>query len=314
MFNENISEDVDVPSAGVLKLWFVLQDLYCEHLERNNFSPIELQKMINHYGDKYTHTDKVIMLIYGITTVKSFVLNEEKLPKDRFNKDDLSKDELNENIKELSTTQTILDTNIGELVIGYDYAYVRKTLYTPNVELTGVDKFISEDKRVLYNINYPYIFIDNHNQQLKIIPPVDYDVYIMLNPPKYSEDIYFVDIKSLDMTRLYEREPFNSEQGEETENIKTTIDIPNYTFNKNFVVKQTEENNQEYIYLVQEYVKQDSEDEVKQHSFNNIGFDEVKQQKQTVYQLIIDNHMNIYNIYWFDDHYRCEKLYLKHYE
>ena len=305
MFNENIDDKVDVPSMGVLKLWFVLQDM---NLPNYNYTPVDMQNLMNHYGDKYTHIDKVIMLIYGVSTVKSYTLNEEKIDKARVNPKDLTDREKQTDSNELITPQVILDTNIGELVIGYDYAYVKKPIYTPNVELSDKDIAVSTDERIIYNINYPYIFIDCHNETLKVIPPIDYDTYITTlgEQPTASDhwnseakqrgetDSYIIDIKTLDMRHIYSRQPFDSNDGELTDKITKALGLSDYTFDCNFIIKSADDNGErlaENIYLVQQYKQTNGGDKL--------------------YQLIIDNHYNVYNIYWQNSGYICEKLYLK---
>ena len=292
MFNENIDDKANVPSMGVLKLWFVLQDM---GIQGHNYTPVDMQNLMNHYGDKYTHMDKVIMLIYGVSTVKSYTLNEEKIDKARVNPKDLTDREKQNDSNELITPQVILDTNIGELVIGYDYAYVKKPIYTPNVELSDKDIAVSSDERIIYNIDYPYIFIDCHNETLKVIPPIDYDTYITTLGEHGETDSYIIDIKTLDMKHIYSRQPFDSNDGELTDKITKVLELNDYTFDCNFVIKHgVNENGErlaEDIYLVQQYKQTNGGDKL--------------------YQLIIDNHYNVYNIYWQNDGYICEKLYLK---
>ena len=292
MFNENIDDNATIPSMGVLKLWFVLQDMKTNYA----FTPIDMQNLINHYGDKYKHIDKIIMLIYGVSTVKSYTLNEEKIDKSRVNTNELTDKEKQTDIKELITPQVVLDTNIGELVIGYDYAYVKKPTYTPNVELTAKEKVVSNDERILYNIDYPYIFVDCNNNILKVVPPIDYDTYInSLSDKQDKPDYYEINIESLDMKHIYLCQPFDSNQGEQTDKITKALELNDYTFDCNFIIKQCV-NDSEDIYLVQQYklMQKESDEEVAK-----------------VYQLVIDNHYNVYNIYWRDSNYICEKLYLE---
>ena len=284
MFNENIDNKACVPSTGVFKLWFVLNDIYKNSSIKNELTPIELQQLMNNYGDKYTHIDKIIMLIYGVSVVNSFDLNEEKIAKTRINTADLTDKETSDDITELITPQIVLDTNIGELVIGYDYAYVKKQLFTPNVDISGIDKLVSEDERVVYNINYPYIYIDNHNEKLKIIPPISYENFIMLSKPEHDIDYYTIDINTLKMVRVYDTQPFDISTTERTDKVNKALDIDGYTHDDNYIIRDGD-----YLYMVQHY-KSSSDDKC--------------------YQIVVDNRFNVYNIYWQVDKYICEKRYL----
>lgn len=292
MFNENIDDNATIPSMGVLKLWFVLQDMKTNY----GFTPIDMQNLINHYGDKYKHIDKIIMLIYGVSTVKSYTLNEEKIDKSRVNTNELTDKEKQTDVKELITPQVILDTNIGELVIGYDYAYVKKPTYTPNIELTEKERIINDDERIIYNIDCPYIFIDCNKNILKVIPPIDYDTYInALSDTQNKVDYYEINIESLDMKHTYICQPFDSNKGERTDKITKALELNDYTFDCNFIIKQCVNDNED-IYLVQQYKATQKE--------NN-------EEVAKIYQLVIDNHYNVYNIYWQNNDYICEKLYLE---
>lgn len=290
MFNELINDNVDVPSLGVLKLYFVLQDLYSNCETTYNLSPIDMQNIMNHYGDKYKHIDKVIMLVYGITSVNSYTLNEEKLDKSRFDPNELTDKEKQAKGNELITPQIVLDTNIGELVIGYDYAYIKKPTYTPNIELSEKTKTILRDERINYNIDYPYIFINPHNEYINVIPPFEYNKYIEMLDTTTDNNIYYINIKTLEMKRFYRHQPLTKTEDETIKQQNKPIEIDNYIYDTTFISKQTN-NNENYVYLVEQHKN--------------------KQDENILYQLIIDNHYNVYNIYYIDSYYMCEKLYLK---
>lgn len=293
MFNENIDDNVNVPSLGVLKLSFLLQDMY----DNYTLTPIEMQNLMNHYGDKYTHIDKVIMLIYGITSVKSYILNEEKIDKQRVNNEDLTDKEKQTENNELITPQIVLDTNIGDLVIGYDYAYIKKPTYTPNVELSEIEKIIATDEHINYDINYPFIFIDNHDENLYIIPPIEYNKFIndFINPDSLVQydNMFIVNVSSLDMQHIYSAQPFDQNKGETIEVDSESLKLNNYNYDTSFKITDNKNN---FVYLVRQH----------KSTQPNATDNEYK-----LYQIIVDDHYNIYNIYWNNDHYICEKLYLK---
>lgn len=290
MFNENIDEGVLVPSEGVLKLSVVLDDLYA-HVPNHSpriHSPIEMQKLINNYGDKYTNTDKIIMLVFGVTCVKSFTLNEENISKSRVHPDDLSEQERDEKITELVCPQLVIETNVGDVVIGYDYAYVRKPTFTPNVVIDERTQKIMKDDRIEYDIDYPHISINNHDAILTLVPPVVYEDVIA---GKSFIDTYLINTHSLEMTRTFAKEPFSSDGCKEID-AKSTIDVNGYSHPKNFLVEEHDEDGKTTnIFLVQQL----SNDEGK------------------LFQFIVDNHYNLFHVTFSDvfKQYICQKHYLK---
>ena len=150
MFNENIKELSNVvPSLSIMKLSSMISDIYKHNKESYLLNEIDMQKLFFNYGDKYTLIDKIIMLLFGVVRVDNYVINEEKIPKERVSENDLSDKEQNINVKELVTPVVELYSNVGTVVIGYDYAYVNYQEYSPSIELSEVQKAINIHVQVL---------------------------------------------------------------------------------------------------------------------------------------------------------------------
>lgn len=237
MFNENIEELKDIiPSLAIIKLCAMIRDIY-KHAEHPNIlNEVDMQKLYINYGEKYTTIDKVILLIYGVTSVSSYRIEEENIPIDRFSKESLSDKEKEkiekENIKELTSPKIIIDSNIGTVVIGYDYAYVRKEEYTPNVELTEKQKTIRDDKTILFNINYPFMRISPDTNDIFVHPVNTYEQYKKLEPFRYNNELYKINTKDYVFIRSYSKKPY-----EITEEMKSVelpdekiIKIDNWTY------------------------------------------------------------------------------------
>ena len=230
MFNENIDDiKTIVPSLNIIKLSQILHDIYKHGKIQYQLTPIDMMKIFISLGDKYKTIDKVILLMFGVKSIKSFKVEEEKIPIERINPNSLTEDEKeainNEDetkrIKELSAPVSILDTNIGIVVIGYDYAYVAKETFTPNIEISEEDKKIIEDENIKFNINYPYIKIDYENDTLLTYPIYTYDI-IRDNKQKYSIDYFFINIDKSIFKHIYNKEPIKMDENSMS---KTTEEI-----------------------------------------------------------------------------------------
>ena len=279
MFNENIDDLNDViPSLAIMRLSFMLKDIYKHAKKPNLLNEVEMQKLYINYGDKYNAIDKVVLLIYGITSINNYKIDEEKIPISRVNIESLNEKEKalydKNELPELITPKVILETNIGSVVIGYDYAYVRKETFTPNIELTDEQKIMLDDERLTFDVNYPYISIDPDNQIITISPIVSYDVFTMKDKPKYTYEKYIIDIQKYEFKRAHSCEPIK--YMEEYEIIEVSEDkrpnIDNWDYNKSYLIK--EGNNEE---LIIEYTKESKQFQIitkNDYSISTISFDE----------------------------------------
>ena len=94
MFNENIDDLNDViPSLAIMRLSFMLKDIYKHAKKPNLLNEVEMQKLYINYGDKYNAIDKVVLLIYGITSINNYKIDEEKIPISRVNIESLNEKE-----------------------------------------------------------------------------------------------------------------------------------------------------------------------------------------------------------------------------
>lgn len=191
MFNENVNDMNDVvPSKPIISLRQMIKDIYSEHEERNTLTELQMQKIFINLDNKYTLIDKIILLLYGVTNIEAYAIDKEMIPIERFDKKNLTEKELE--CKELESTKLIIETNNGTLIIGYDYAYMRKQTYTPNIILNEHQKQLTEDERVIYNIDYPYVYVKNND--IYILPIVEYNVFITQENPKYKTDCYHINV------------------------------------------------------------------------------------------------------------------------
>ena len=212
MFNENIEELHDIiPSIAIMRLYDMIKDIYKNGKKPYMLNEVDMQKLYINYGDKYTAIDKVILLIYGIISISEYRIEEEKIPIERVNISTLSEKERalydKNELHELVTTKIIINSNVGVVVIGYDYAYVRKEIYTPNIEINDDDKVMLDDDRLVFNINYPYISIKPDEQIINISPLIDYDEFIMKTKPKHSLELYTIDVINYKFTHTYSTKP-----------------------------------------------------------------------------------------------------------
>lgn len=279
MFNENIDDLNDViPSLAIMRLSFMLKDIYKHAKKPNLLNEIEMQKLYINYGDKYNAIDKVVLLIYGITSINNYKIDEEKIPISRVNIESLNEKEKalyeKNELPELITPKVILETNIGSVVIGYDYAYVRKETFTPNIELTDEQKIMLDDERLTFDVNYPYISIDPDNQIITISPIVSYEVFTMKDKPKHTYEKYIIDIQKYEFKRAHSCEPIK--YMEEYEIIEVAEDkrpnIDNWDYNKSYLIK--EGNNEK---LIIEYTKESKQFQIitkNDYSISTISFDE----------------------------------------
>lgn len=268
MFNENIKELTNVvPSLSMMKLSSMINDIYKYNKDRYTLNEVDMQKLFFNYGDKYTLMDKIIMLIFGVVKVDNYIINEEKISKDRIPEKELSDKEKDINVKELVTPVIELYSNVGVVVIGYDYAYVKKPEFTPNIELTDMQKALDDDNNILYDINYPYIYIDNENNVLEIYPVLEYDIDKHIATSKHSFDKYVVDINNSMFKRYYNKKYImfdeancNIKDKEEVYKDKDLPHVEGYKFSKIFDKTVTKDNVIKYK-LITEYVS-DDEDKV----------------------------------------------------
>lgn len=276
MFNENIKELSNVvPSLSIMKLSSMISDIYKHNKESYLLNEIDMQKLFFNYGDKYTLIDKIIMLLFGVVRVDNYVINEEKIPKERVSENDLSDKEQNINVKELVTPVVELYSNVGTVVIGYDYAYVKKQEYTPNIELTELQKAINEDDNVYYDINYPYVFIDNENNVLEIYPILKYDKDKHILISKYEFDKYIIDLNNSMFKRFYNKDIVKYNENNCTiknkEDVYKDKDLPvinKYKFNRIFDKTVNKDNILKYK-LITEYISENDENKLFQFINNN---------------------------------------------
>lgn len=240
MFNENISDLKNIiPSIAILRLSDMIKDIYKNTNKQNLLNGVELQKLYINYGDKYTAIDKAIMLIYGITRIDNYKIDEEIINIDRVNI--LS---LNETEKELydkgklnkvATHKLILSTNVGDVVIGYDYAYVRKETYTPNIELTPEQETILNDERLIFDLNYPYIKIDPYKQLIYIHPVITYKIFTKEEEPKHNTETYIIDVNEYKFIKIYSKQPLK-ETDEIINNEKDNfLKVEGWSYDKTFI-------------------------------------------------------------------------------
>lgn len=259
MFNENIEELHDIiPSIAIMRLYDMVKDIYKNGKKQYMLNEVDMQKLYINYGDKYTSIDKVILLIYGITSISEYRIEEEKIPIERVNISTLSEKERTlydkNELHELVTTKIIINSNVGIVVIGYDYAYVKKEIYTPNIEINDDDKVMLDDDRLVFNINYPYISIKPDEQIINISPLIKYDEFIMETKPKHSLELYIIDIINYKFTHTYTTKPL-----EITDKYKVIelsqdkiLKIDNWTYKASYSVKGEKER------LVVEYINNDN--------------------------------------------------------
>lgn len=219
MFNENIDDLHDIiPSLAIMRLCAMVRDIYKDAKKPNILNEIDCQKLYLNYGDRYNQIDKVIMLIYGITEVNEYRIDEEKISIERIDLSTLSDKEKElydkKELNEVATTKLILNTNIGELVIGYDYAFVRKEVYTPNIEISEEDKILINDDNLKFNINYPIIVINPSKQLLTIKPIINYKQFIGEEPLTHTFDEYHIDINEYSFSHVYNTKPYICDEGD----------------------------------------------------------------------------------------------------
>lgn len=220
MFNENIEDLHDIiPSIAIMRLHDMINDIYKHSKKPYLLNEVDMQKLYINYGDKYTAIDKVVLLIYGITSVSDFKIEEEKIPIERINintLNDKEKELYDKNeLKEVVATKIVINSNVGEVVIGYDYAYVRKETYTPNIEISDEEKIMLEDDRLIFNINFPYINIKPYEQIVNISPLITYEEFTMKNKPKYDMELYTIDVRNYKFTRIHNKQPIKITDGYE---------------------------------------------------------------------------------------------------
>lgn len=259
MFNENIDELHDIiPSIAIIRLCCMVRDIYKHSNTPNMLNEVDMQKLYINYGDKYNPIDKVILLIYGVTSISDYRIDEESIPIDRINKETLSEKEKElydkGELKELTTPKVILNSNVGTVVIGYDYAYVRKEEYTPNVEITDEQKIILEDTRLSFNINYPYISIDPYNNILCVSPIISYKEFTMEEAPKHSIDKYIIDVNRYNFQRIYSKQPYTKYEDYKIIDIKPDkiLNIDGWEYKQSLL-----KNNDKKETMIIEYTKDD---------------------------------------------------------
>ena len=259
MFNENIDELRDIiPSVAIMRLYAMLKDVYKNGNKPYLLNEVDMQKLYINYSDKYTPIDKVILLTYGITSISNYKIDEETISIERVNIKSLSEKEKGlydkKELKELVTPKVVLDSNVGTVVIGYDYAYVRKETYTPNVEITDEQKVILDDERLVFDMNYPYIHINPDDQILTIRPLIDYDIFTMKTPAKYTYEKYVIDIQKYDFKRFHTKQPYKYTDGcEQIEQQEKDIPkIEGWEYTKSYLIKKDPKEK-----LIIEYTKDD---------------------------------------------------------
>ena len=232
MFNENIDEIKNiVPSVNIIKLYSMLKDIYKRGKFQYSLTPIDMMKIFISLGNKYITIDKIILLMFGVKSIKSFEVKEETIPIERFNFNSLSDEEkeaLNnedeiKRPKGLTTPVSVLDTNVGIVVIGYDYAYVAKESFTPNIEISEEDRKISEDDEIKFNINYPYIKIDVYNNELITYPIYTYDI-IKDNKQKYNIDYFVINDEKHIFKHCYSKQPIKFDENDTNKYIPKTVE------------------------------------------------------------------------------------------
>ena len=232
MFNENIDDIKNiVPSINIIKLYSMLKDIYKRGKFQYPLTPIDMMKIFISLGNKYITIDKIILLMFGVKSIKSFEVKEENTPIERFNINSLSDEEkaiLNSEEetnkpKVLTTPVSILDTNVGIIVIGYDYAYVAKETFTPNIEISAEDKKISEDNEIKFNINYPYIKIDVYNNELITYPIYPYEI-MKNNKQKYNIDYFIINDEKNIFKHCYSKQPIKFDENDTNKYIPKTVE------------------------------------------------------------------------------------------
>ena len=268
MFNENINDLKNVvPSLGVMKLYKMLIDVYKRGERRYNLNPLEMMKILIALGDKYKLIDKIILLCFGVVKIEDVSVSEEILPISRFKESSLSEDEKkllqNENEDErpagLAAPVSILKTNIGTVIIGYDYAYVNKPEYTPNVVLTEEEEKIKNDVDINTDINYPYIKVDGDNNNLLLYPVYKYSDYVE-KKQKHENEYFTIDVEHLILKDIYLTNPIKYEDDKERYILKTIDEvdkntlpnIPGYSF-KYTLIKRDKNNKSKLIKHILHY-------------------------------------------------------------
>ncbi len=185
------------PSLPIIKLYYMCQDLY-----NKNTYPLFFRQMTNNitrdYSDKFTFLDKIILLILGVEKVNGFKMMKETLDIKRFDPTSLSEEEMTH--PELESPVIYMNTTNGNVVIGYDYAYVVKPKLQPSIDEKSDDekKHAEEQDKVDYDIDYPVVAIDNEKDVITIT--------------KHGNDkVFFLEYKTYNF-----RSVFSSEQVDTT--------------------------------------------------------------------------------------------------
>ena len=319
MFNENIDDLHDIiPSLAIMRLCAMVRDIYKNAKKPNILNELDMQKLYINYGDRYNQIDKVIMLIYGVREVNEYRIDEEKISIKRIDLSTLSDKEKElydkKELKEVATTKLLLNTNVGELVIGYDYAFIRKEIYTPNIEIDKDEKLMIEDNKLNFNIDYPIIVINPNKQFLTIKPIINYKQFIGEEPLTHSFDEYHIDINEYTFSHVYDIKPYTYEEGDKIVNLP---DDKIFNMTDRTYIKSYDKIDNGIESLVMEYIEDTTDnnnnvasDEIVNNNINNINNENSK-----VFQIILSSDYSLSYISYYPimTNYLIEKIYFRYY-
>ena len=324
MFNENIDDLHDIiPSLAIMRLCAMVRDIYKNAKKPNILNELDMQKLYINYGDRYNQIDKVIMLIYGVREVNEYRIDEEKISIKRIDLSTLSDKEKElydkKELKEVATTKLLLNTNVGELVIGYDYAFIRKEIYTPNIEIDKDEKLMIEDNKLNFNINYPIIVINPNKQFLTIKPIINYKQFIGEEPLTHSFDEYHIDINEYTFSHVYDIKPYTYEESDKIVNLS---DDKIFNMIDRTYIKSYDKIDNGIESLVMEYIEDldkdlDSNNVVGSERNNNKDVDSnnVADKNSKIFQIILSSDYSLSYISYYPimSNYLIEKIYFRYY-